>query len=122
MSETKQKKRSFKIINVVDGSVLANKTATKYIYFTLYLSFLAIIYIGNRYSGESLLRKTKQLQDNIKELKSESISTASDLMNYTKQSVVILELNKRSLGLKESILAPTKITVKAEDYKNFENK
>ena len=80
----KTTKPKVRIINIFDGSMLVSETASKHVPFILYLAFLAILYIGNRYSSESLLRRTKALQDEIKELNSESISTFSELMNNSK--------------------------------------
>ena len=116
----KEKKNKMKIMNVFDGSVLVSDTASKHVPFILYLAFLAIIYIGNRFSSESLLRKTKALQDEIKELNSESVSTVSELMNNSKQSTVIQELRKRQMGLDESTIPPNIVNVKPEDYIGYE--
>jgi len=115
-----EKKKKMKIKNVFDGSVLVSEVASKHVPFVLYLAFLAILYIGNRFSSESLLRKTKALQDEIKELNSESISTFSELMNNSKQSTVIQELRKREMGLDESTIPPNIIKVKPEDYNGYE--
>lgn len=108
------------IKTIFDGSILASETTSKHVPFFIYLAILGILYIGNRYSAESMLRNTKKLQDEIKELNSESISTVSDLMNYSKQSTVIQEINKRQMGLEESTIPPNIIKLKEDDFSNFE--
>lgn len=116
----KTTKPKVRIISFFDGSMLVSETASKHVPFILYLAFLAILYIGNRYSSESLLRRTKALQDEIKELNSESISTFSELMNSSKQSNVIQEVVKRNMELEESTIPPNIIKVKLDEFKEFD--
>lgn len=94
-----QKKTSFK--GVIDGSLLATESVTKQIPFVLFLTFWAIIYISNRYVAENLVRETKKVEAEIKELRSEAIATASTLMNVSKRSSVAKAVEERGLGLIE---------------------
>ena len=70
---------------------------------------LAILYIGNGYYADSKIRQVNKVNNQLKELRSEYISTKSDLMFASKQS----EVAKMALqiGLKEPIVPPTKILV-----------
>jgi len=113
-------KKKIKIKKVFDGSVLVSDGMIKHLPYILFLVFLAVVYIGNRFSAEYVIRKMYKLQQEIKDLNSESIATASELMNNSKQSVVLKESNKRGLGLKESTIPPTKVTVESSDFGDFE--
>lgn len=97
MAKKKQKKGGFK--GVIDGSLLAAESVTKQVPFVLFLTFWAILYIANRYAAEKLVRNTKLLETEIKELRSEAIATASELMYRSKRSEVAKEIEKRGMGL-----------------------
>ena len=103
------KKSSFK--SLLDGSLLTRKRVIRQLPFILFLTFLAIIYIGNRYHAEKIVRKTVVLQNEIKELRAEAITTASELMFISKQSEVSKLVKQNNLNLEESVEPPTKINI-----------
>jgi len=103
------KKGSFK--SLLDGSLLTRKRVIRQLPFILFLTFLAIIYIGNRYHAEKIVRKTVVLQNEIKELRAEAITTASELMFISKQSEVSKLVKQNNLKLEESVEPPTKINI-----------
>jgi len=109
----KQKKGGFK--GVIDGSLLAAESVTKQVPFVLFLTFWAIIYISNRYAAEKLVRNTKKLENEIKELRSEAIATASELMDRSKRSEVAKEIERRGMGLIEPENPPFIIELNEED-------
>ena len=82
----------------------------------LFLTFLAILYIANRYHAEKILRESVALQNEIKELRSEEITTASDLMYNSKQSEILKMVQRKGLGLEESTTPPKKIVVNKKDF------
>ena len=65
--------------DVFDGSVLTKDKVVRQLPFVLYITFLIILYIGNRYHSEKVIRQTMELQTELKELRARSISTASEL-------------------------------------------
>ena len=87
-----------------------NSFFTKNIGFILFLAFLSIIYISNRFYAESIVRKTAKLEKEIKELKSEQVDITSELVELSKQSEVIKQINEKGLGLKKTKKAPLIIT------------
>jgi hypothetical protein len=95
--------------DIMDGTVLTKEFVVKQLPFVLYLTLLAIIYIANRYQAEKLVRDTIQVQAEVKELKSEAIAVASELMKISKQSVVVDLVTDKNLGLIESRVPPKKI-------------
>ena len=80
--------------------------------FVLFITFLIILYIGNRYHAEKVIRETMQLQTELRELRARAISTASELEFISRQSEVAKMITKRSMGLHEAVDPPVKITVK----------
>jgi hypothetical protein len=72
---------------------------------------LAIVYIANRYNAEKVMRQTVVLQNELKEMRSESITTASELMFISKQSEVSKLVKIKGLDLYESVEPPKKIIV-----------
>ena len=97
---------------VLDGSLLAGSAIVKQLPFIVFLVFLAIIYIGNRYHAEKMIRKIVSAREEVKNLRAEQLTTASELMNHSKPSTVEDMVEQRGLGLKQSTKPPYKIVVK----------
>ena len=97
--------------DVFDGSVLTKDKVVRQLPFVLYITFLIILYIGNRYHSEKVIRQTMELQTELKELRARSISTASELEFISRQSEVAKLVESKGLGLKEAVEPPIKITV-----------
>lgn len=103
---------SFK--DVLDGSMLIRENVVKQFPFIFFLALLALFYIGNRYHAEKLKRSITKLQKEQSDLRSESITTKSQLMYMSKQTEVAKEVKRRGLELEESIEPPKKIIVNKE--------
>jgi len=95
--------------SVFSGTFLSNEKVLKHIPFVLFLSVIAILYIANGYWADDKIRQVNKLNSRLKELRSEYISTKSDLMFVSKQSEVAKSAEK--MGLKEPIAPPMKIVV-----------
>lgn len=104
--------RKGSVWDVFDGSLLTRDTVVRQLPFVLFITFLIILYIGNRYHAEMVIRETMQLQTELKELRARAISTASELEFISRQSEVAKMIDKRSMGLQEAVDPPVKITVK----------
>lgn len=74
------------------------------------MATLAVCYISNGNYAEKKARALNNINDELKELRSEYIITKSDLMFISKQS----EVAKATLamGIKESVVPPKKIVLK----------
>ena len=101
------------LFNVLNGNILTREDALKHLPFILFLSGLCLVYIANGYFAESAIRSIDRTGNQLKELRSEYITTKSDLMYESKQSQVAKALAEKELGLKESVLPPEKIVVPA---------
>ncbi len=117
----KKKSGIVKSLNsVFSGTFLSNEKVLKHIPFVLFLSVIAILYIANGYWADDKIRQVNKITSRLKELRSEYISTKSDLMFVSKQSEVAKSAEK--LGIKEPIAPPMKIVVdttnKSQEQRN----
>lgn len=108
-----ESKSSFK--NVLDGSILTREGVIDQLPYVFFLALIAVVYIGNRYQAERIMRENMQIQKEIKELRAESITMASRLMYMSKQSEVAKLVNRHNLGLKEAVEPPRKLVVNSDD-------
>lgn len=111
-SGRKDGKRTNVIRNILNGNVLNRESVTSQIPYLFFLAFLAIIYIANRYRYEKLVKEVQTLQVEVKNLRAESITTASQLMFISTQSQVSRLVEEKGLGLEESVVPPKKIKAK----------
>lgn len=101
-----KKRPRVQIKGVIDGSVLVSEPVTKQIPFLIFLTILAALYITNRYHAETLYKKIDNAKKELKELRSESIATASELLNRSKESQVAAEVKRRGMELDASDVPP----------------
>ena len=105
--EHENKKSSLK--DLIDGTILTRQVIVNQLPFIIFLSFLAGIYIGNRYHAEKVVRDLTKLQAEVKDFRAETITSASELMFISKQSEVVKMVKENQLGLEESVEPPFKI-------------
>jgi len=111
----KEKKAGVK--SLLTGSFLSKDKVVESLPFIFFLSFLAIIYIANGYQAEKLIRQIYKTNNELKELRSEYITTKSDLMYISKQSQ--LARATYDLGLKELTSPPKKIVLTEEEMADY---
>jgi cell division protein FtsL len=104
------KKASSKRVNpvkdVISGNVLVRGYLVKHVPYIVLLVVLAILYITNRYKNEQIAMEKQQLQEEMKNLRSESITTAAELMRISRQSEVVNLVKERGMELEESTIPP----------------
>ncbi len=105
--EEKEKSLSFR--DLVDGNVLTRKVVLKQSRFILLLVLIAFFSIANRNHAEKTVIRLNRLQSDVKEMRSKSISTSSELVRISRQSEVIRLVNRYELGLKENLEPPKKL-------------
>ena len=103
-------KKSLKTL--IDGTFLMNKTFTKNIWFLLFLVSLAFVYIGIRNKVEKKVNEISELRKEVRNYRSSSITLASELMQISKQTEVLKEVQKRNIGLMEATEPPKKLKIK----------
>ncbi len=96
-------------LSILDGSFLTKGNVMKFLPFILFLTLLAIFYIGNSYYAEKTIREVDALNKELKELRSEFITSKSALMFRSKQSEVASAV--ADLGIEESRIPPKKIVI-----------
>jgi len=92
---------------IFGGAFLSDDRAVQHMPFVMFLGLLAILYIANGYYADDKIREVNKVTNQIKELRTEFISSKSDLMFVSKQSEVAKAIEP--LGLKEPVVAPMKI-------------
>ena len=112
-----KKERSFRrsIVDVLNGNFLTKDDVLFHLPYLLFLSLLALIYIANGYVAEDTVRKLNKVGREVKEFRSEYITTKSELMYKSKQSELAEFIDRKGLGLKESFEPPKKIVVESEN-------
>ncbi len=114
LNRNKDKKGKSTLKSILDGSILTKDGVIDQLPYFGFLTLIAVFYIANRYHAESIVRETIKLQAEIKELRAESITSASKLMYVSKQSEVLRLVNKQNLGLKEAVEPPKKLVIHHE--------
>ncbi len=97
--QTESKRKSVR--GLIDGSLLTREVVIKQLPYIIFLTLLVLIYIGNRYHAEKVVRKTVELQNEVRELRSEAITTSAELMFISKQSEVTKLVKRKNLELEE---------------------
>lgn len=95
--------------SIFSGTFLTNEKNLSHLPFILFLTFVAILYIANGYYADDKIREFNKITNQLKELRSEYISTESELMFASKQSEVAK--SAQELGLREPVVPPIKIKV-----------
>jgi hypothetical protein len=111
-SEELKEISSGSIKDIIDGSILTKTEVVQQLPFIIFLVVLGIFYISNRYRSERVYRDMVGLEKELRELRFESITTASDLMYMSKQSEVVKRVRNEGLDLVESTEPPIKIYLK----------
>jgi cell division protein FtsL len=101
------KKSSIK--EYINGSFVAKQLFGKQLRFVVFCTILMVIYIANKFHAEYTLRNNVRLQDEVNELRAESIATAAELMYLSRQSQVFRMVQEQGLELKESRVPPKMI-------------
>ncbi len=105
--EAKEKSLSFR--DLVDGNVLTRQAVLKQGRFILLLVLIAFLSIANRNHAEKTVIRLNRLQSDVKEMRSKSISTSSELVRISRQSEVTRLVNAYELGLEENLEPPKKL-------------
>lgn len=78
--------------------------------FLLFLAAIAMFYISNRHFAERNVREIDKVNKELKELRSEYMTTKAELMYKSNQTEVAKRLE--ATGIKEAKIPPKKIVIK----------
>jgi cell division protein FtsL len=109
--EDKRKNTGSFLKELLSGSMVTEKIILKNLWYVLLITFLAAVYIGNRFHAEKITRETARLQQQLKELRSESLATSAELMYISRQSEVVRLVREKGLDLEEMKSPPYKLLV-----------
>lgn len=110
-NSSKQVKSGTFIKELLSGSMVSEKLILKNLGYISMLTFLAAVYIANRFHAERITRDTARLQKEVKDLRAESLSTSADLMYVSRQSQVYSLIREKGLNLEELKAPPFKLLV-----------
>ncbi|KAA3643628.1 MAG: hypothetical protein DWP98_13030 [Bacteroidetes bacterium] len=112
-------KKASNFKSLLSGSFLSKEQVTGSLPFIFFLTFLGICYIANGYQTEKVIRDLYNTNNELKELRSEYITTKSDLMYISKQSQVARAT--AGFGLKELTSPPKKIVLTESEKEEILN-
>lgn len=98
--------------SMLDGTFLTRDNFRRALPFILFLMILGVIYITNIFQVERTKRQIDDLEEEVRELRYEYISSRSKLMFDSKPSKIAVKLEET--GIRESIVPPRKIFVSKE--------
>lgn len=99
------------IRDIVDG-YKAREWVMRNLAYIFFVVILVFFYIGNRYSSERTISEIARLDKELKELRFESITTASELMSLSRLSAVSNMVKEKGIDLEQSMVPPKKLEVK----------
>jgi len=108
-SSPEKRNNKIRFKELIDGTILVRNSMIRQLPYILFLTFLGIIYIGNRFHAERMVRQTNKLKIEVIDLRAEQITTTSELMNISRPSEVAALVEEKGLGLKESMEPPKKL-------------
>ncbi len=100
------------IKDLLSGTIVTDKLILKNLGFLFLLTFLGALYIANRFHAEKITRESARLQREVRDLRSESLSTSASLMHESNQSEVFRLVKEHDLGLEELREPPYKLIVR----------
>ncbi len=97
--------------DIISGNFLAREYSWRQAPFIFFLTFTGIIYIANSYYAEKNIRKINKYSEELKELRSEYITSKSRLMFLGRQSEVGRIAREKGMTLVEATTPPGKIII-----------
>ncbi len=98
------------IRDIVDGNI-TREWVTRNLFYIFFVVILIFFYIGNRYSSEKTISEIATLEKELKELRFEAITTASELMSMSRLSGVSEMVKQKGIDLEQSMEPPKKLEV-----------
>jgi hypothetical protein len=98
--------------SVLDGTFLTTGRFRRAMPFILFLMILGILYISNIFRVEKTKRQIDNLEEDLRELRYEYITSRSKLMDESKPSEIVIKLKDTGIG--ESMDPPTKVMISEE--------
>ena len=98
-----------KIIDIIAGKFILERTNTKTVRFVLFVFFLAIIMIYSSHSVDRKIYDINKLNNDLNIVESTYLNTRKDLMNSRMESTIRVQLSDKEI--RPSLNPPTKILI-----------
>ena len=109
-SKAGKSKSSF-LKGLISGTVISDSFILKDIRYSAMILILAVVFIANRFNAERLEREITALEQEVRDLRAESLSVSADLGSVSRQSEISDLVKERGLGLEELREPPYRIVV-----------
>ena len=96
---------------LISGTVISDSIILKDVRYSALIVLLAIIFIANRFNAERVEREITALEQEVRDLRAESLSVSADLGSVSRQSEITDLVKERGLGLEELREPPYRIVV-----------
>tara|TARA_Y100001970_G_scaffold97613_2_gene122846 strand:- start:1544 stop:1858 length:315 start_codon:yes stop_codon:yes gene_type:complete len=101
-----------KIIDIIAGKFILEKTNTKTVRFILFIFFLAIVMIYSSHSVDRKIYDINKLTNELNSVESSYLKTRKELMSSKMESTIRFKLSDKQI--KPSLNPPTKILISDE--------
>lgn len=96
---------------LISGTVISDSIILKDVRYSALIALLAIIFIANRFNAERMEREITALEQEVRDLRAESLSVSANLGSVSRQSEITDLVKERGLGLEELREPPYRIVV-----------
>ncbi len=96
---------------LISGTIISESLILKDIRYTVLVASLAIIFIANKFNAERVERQIIVLEQEVRDMRAESLSVSAELGSVSRQSEITELVNDRGLGLEELREPPFRIVV-----------
>jgi hypothetical protein len=112
--QAKNTKKRTGMKSFIGGTILTDDRITRQLPFVLFLAFWGILLIANRNWSGSTIREIQVLQEELDELRSESITLSAKLMDASRPSEVAKKVEEAHIGLEEPVKPPQKLIIEVD--------
>jgi cell division protein FtsL len=96
---------------LISGTFITEKLILNNLRYAVLIVVLGIIFIANRFGAERMEREITILEQEVRDLRAESLSVSAELGGVSRQSEIIDLVKERGLGLEELREPPYRIVV-----------
>ena len=109
---SKPKKKSSGVFRgLISGTLITEGLILKDVRYAALIAGLAIVFIANKFNAERVEREIIALEQEVRDLRAESLSVSADLGGVSRQSEIQEMVKERGLGLEELHDPPYRIVV-----------
>jgi cell division protein FtsL len=106
----KKSRKSF-FSGLISGTLISESLILKDMKYSALIAVLAIIFISNKFSAERVERQIIVLEQEVRDMRAESLSVSAELGSVSRQSEITDLVKERGLGLEELREPPYRIVV-----------